>query len=101
MSASILGSTVRGVAEPAAGTGVLNLLMVGQDESVEIGDVVQTSGIRSNNAGLQSLLPKGIPIGQVTSVSQSNISAPNKTIQITPFVDFHSIDQVLVLKVNA
>jgi rod shape-determining protein MreC len=100
VSAGILGTTVRGVAEPAAGTGVLNLLMVGQDETVETGQSVITTGIRSNSAGLKSLLPKGIPIGQVTSVSQSNISSPNKTIQVTPFVDFQSIDQVLVLKVH-
>jgi rod shape-determining protein MreC len=100
VSAVVLGTTVRGVAEPAAGTGVLNLLMVGQDENVQTGQSVLTSGIRSNNAGLQSLLPKGIPIGQVTSVSQSNVSYPNKTIQVTPYVDFQSIDQVLVLKVN-
>ena len=101
VSASVLGHhRSRGLAEPAAGTGVLNLLIVGQDEDVQTGQSVITSGIRSNNAGLKSLLPKGIPIGKVTSVSQSNVSYPNKTIQVTPFVDFQSINQVLVLKVN-
>ncbi len=100
VSARVLGTKVRGVAEPAAGTGVLNLLMVGQDESVQTGQTVVTSGIRSTSAGLKSLLPAGIPIGKVTSVSQSDSSYPNKTIQVTPFVDFQSIDQVLVLKVQ-
>jgi rod shape-determining protein MreC len=100
VSASVLGTTVRGVAEPAAGTGLLNLLMVGQDEDVQTGQSVITSGIRSNNAGLKSLLPRGIPIGKVTSVSQSNVSYPNKTIQVTPYVDFQSLNQVLVLKVH-
>ncbi len=101
VSVRVVNSTVRGVAEPAAGsTGQLNLLMVGQDENVQVGQVVQTSGILSNNRGLKALLPAGIPIGQVTSVSQSNIDFPNKTIQVTPFVDLQSIDAVLVLKVQ-
>jgi rod shape-determining protein MreC len=101
VSARIVNSTVRGVAEPSSGsTGVLSLLMVGQDKSVHAGQVVVTSGIHANSRGLQALLPAGIPIGQVTSVSQSDNSYPNKTIQVTPFVDFQSIDKVLVLKVQ-
>jgi rod shape-determining protein MreC len=101
VSARILNSTVRGVAEPSSGSnGVLSLLMVGQDENVQTGQVVVTSGIHANSRGLQALLPAGIPIGQVTSVSQSDNSYPNKTIQVTPFVDFQSIDKVLVLKVQ-
>jgi cell shape-determining protein MreC len=67
---------------------------------VKLGQVVVTAGLASNAQHLEALLPAGIPIGQVTGVSQSNESAPNKVIQVTPFVDFGSLDQVLVLKVQ-
>ena len=100
-SARILNSTVRGLVLPNSGDpGVLALKGVTQDEAVKVGGVVVTAGIQSRQ-GLRSLLPPGIPIGQVTSVSQTDLQEPNKEIQVSPFVDFQSIDHVLVLKVHS
>ena len=54
-----------------------------------------TATYRTNK--LQPLLPRGIPIGRVTNVSESDLSQ-QKTIQVTPFVDFQDLTDVLVLK---
>jgi len=99
-SARVLTTTVRGIVLPnSSDPGVLALQGVSQDEAVKTGGVVVTAGIQSRQ-GLQSLLPPGIPIGQITSVSQSDLTATSKTIQVTPFVDLQSLDHVLVLKVH-
>ena len=101
MSARVQGGSVRGVAVPSSGNpGVLDLQMVTQSEQVNPGQVVVTAGLQANSQHLQSLLPAGIPIGQVTSVSQTDLSAPTKDIQVTPFVDFGGLDRVLVLRVH-
>jgi len=101
VSAGIQSTNVKGLAEPNPGDpGVLDLKMVPMADVVKIGQVVITAGLASNAQNLKALLPAGIPIGQVTGVSQSNETAPNKEIQVTPFVDFGSLDQVLVLKVQ-
>jgi rod shape-determining protein MreC len=98
VSARVQGGTVHGLAMPSDGDpGVLSLKMVPQEEQVSTGQVVVTAGLQSGR--LQSLLPAGIPIGQITSVSQDE-NFPDKSIQVTPFVDFGSLDRVLVLKVQ-
>jgi cell shape-determining protein MreC len=56
--------------------------------------VIVTSGTRS--AQYPSLFPRGIQIGVVTSVGQSDTSL-YKQIQIEPFVDFSSLDAVTAL----
>ncbi|TMK69567.1 MAG: hypothetical protein E6G50_12100, partial [Actinobacteria bacterium] len=43
-----------------------------------------------------SLFPRGIPIGQVVSVGQTD-TAPYKSIQIQPYVNFGSLDSVIAL----
>ena len=100
VSARVQGGTVRGVAVPNPGNpGVLDLQMVPQAEQVKPNQVVVTAGLQANRQGLQALLPAGIPIGLVTSVSQSDLNDVYKGIEVTPFVDFGSLDRVLVLKV--
>jgi len=100
VSARVQGGTVRGVAVPNPGNpGVLDLQMVPQAEQVKPNQVVVTAGLQPNRQGLQALLPAGIPIGLVTSVSQSDLNDVFKGIEVTPFVDFGSLDRVLVLKV--
>jgi rod shape-determining protein MreC len=100
VSARLQGSTVHGVAMPSdADPGLLSLKMVPQEEQVSTGQVVVTAGLQANPQHLSSLLPAGIPLGQITSVSQDEL-ATTKTIQVTPFVDFGSLDRVLVLKVH-
>jgi rod shape-determining protein MreC len=100
VQAGVQGTSVKGLAVPNTGNpGILNLEMVPQADAVKIGQVIVTAGLGANSQNLKALLPPGIPIGQVTGVSQSNLNV-NKTIQITPFVDFGNLDQVLVLKVG-
>ena len=72
----------------------LELDRVSKDQDVRVGDTVVTAGWRSTK--LSSLYPKGIPIGVVTSVGQSDTDL-YKQVQVQPFADFSSIDAVIVL----
>ena len=45
---------------------------------------------------LQSLFPRNIPIGYVSSVSQTDTDI-YQNIQVQPFVDLSSLESVLVL----
>jgi rod shape-determining protein MreC len=84
-----------GVIRHGAGAGdSLILDRVPKDERVVRGDLVATSGRRFQL--LPSIYPRNIQIGVVTSVGQSDIDA-NQQIQVDPFVDFDSLDSVLVL----
>jgi rod shape-determining protein MreC len=67
---------------------------VTKDKIVNRGDVVVTAG--TQNARYPDLYPRGILIGTVGDVSQTNI-APFKQIQVNPFVDFSSLDSVVAL----
>ena len=77
-----------------ASASTLILDRVPKEEVVEVGDTVVTAGWRSSK--LASLYPKGIAIGEVTSVGQTDTD-PYKQVQVTPFADFASLDAVLVL----
>jgi rod shape-determining protein MreC len=67
---------------------------VPKEDRVEKDDVVVTSGRRFGL--LPSIYPRNIPIGMVTSVNQTDID-DSQQIQVDPFVDFSSLDSVLVL----
>ena len=77
----------------SAGSTLL-LDFVKKEDVVGLGDVVITAGWRSGR--LTSLYPRGIPIGRVTSVGQRDTDL-YKQIEVEPFVDFSSLDSVLVL----
>jgi rod shape-determining protein MreC len=68
---------------------------VTKDLVVTEGDLVVTAGTRSSK--YPSLYPRGIPIGRVTSVGQTD-TEPFKQIQVAPFADFGSLDSVIVLR---
>jgi len=68
---------------------------VGKDKRVDRGDLVVTAGKQSGKR-LSSFYPRGIPIGQVTKVGQTDVD-PFQDVQVMPFVDFTSLDYVLVL----
>ena len=72
----------------------LELDRVTKDKRVLVGDTIVTAGWRS--AKLSSLYPKGIPIGTVTSVGQTDTDL-YKQVQVQPFADFSSLDAVIVL----
>jgi rod shape-determining protein MreC len=83
-----------GLVRHGQGEGTLILDRVTKDRNVEAGDIIVTAGTRSRQ--YPSLFPRGIPIGIVTSVGQSD-TAPYKQIQIEPFVDFSALDAVTAL----
>jgi rod shape-determining protein MreC len=83
-----------GLVRHGQGEGTLILDRVTKDRNVEVGDIIVTAGTRSRQ--YPSLFPRGIPIGIVTSVGQSD-TALYKQIQIDPFVDFSALDAVTAL----
>jgi rod shape-determining protein MreC len=78
----------------ASPEGTLILDQVTKDQVVYRGDRVLTQGTLAG--GLPSIYPRGIPIGTVTHVGQSDIGN-YKDIQLSPFVDFSSLESVIVL----
>ena len=72
----------------------LRLDRVPKEQRIRPGDTIVTAGWRSPR--LSSLYPRGIPIGAVTSVGQTD-TYPYKQVQVEPFADFASLDAVLVL----
>ena len=84
-----------GVVRHARGTReTLVLDRVPKEDVVKVGDQIVTAGWRSGSLG--SLFPKGILIGEVTSVGQTDTDLYQQ-VQVDPSVDFGSLDAVLVL----
>lgn len=95
VSALDVKTDAAGVVMHASGAGsTLVLSFVAKEDKVEVGDTIATAGWRTKN--LSSLYPKGIAIGKVTSVGQSDTDL-YKHVQVQPFADFTSIDAVIVL----
>ncbi len=65
-----------------------------KDQVVDRGDVITTSGFRSGD--LTSLYPRGIPLGVVSSVSQTDTDIYKK-VQVDPYVDFANLEAVIIL----
>lgn len=95
VSALDLRTTATGIVLHARGTReTLVLDRVRKDDLVRVGDEVVTAGWSAG--ALSSLYPKGIPIGKVTSVGQTDTDSFQQ-VQVEPYVDFGSLDAVLVL----
>ena len=62
---------------------------ISQDQPLNVGDLVLTSGLGSN-------LPKGLVIGQVTAVHQQDIDTFQRA-QVRPAVDLGRLEMVLVI----
>jgi rod shape-determining protein MreC len=98
VSALVLQSGAAGIIRHGPSDGsALVLDRVGKDELVTEGDLVITAGWRTGN--LESLYPRGIPIGMVASVGQQDVDL-YKRIQVAPLVDFDSLAEVIVLVGN-
>jgi rod shape-determining protein MreC len=67
---------------------------VPKEKVVRRGDTISTAGRRFGRLG--SLFPQGIPIGSVKHVGQTDIENFQQ-IQVDPFVDFSSLDTLVVL----
>ncbi|HID88149.1 MAG TPA: rod shape-determining protein MreC [Anaerolineales bacterium] len=69
--------------------GTLRMLYIPQEEEVQVGDVVLTSG-------LAGTLPRGLVVGQVVSVEQKDIALFQEAV-IRPAVDYREVELVLVI----
>jgi rod shape-determining protein MreC len=95
VSAIVLESGAAGlVRHGPSDTSALVLDRVGKDEFVEEGNLVITAGWRSGK--LESLYPRGIPVGMVKSVGQQDVDL-YKRIQVAPLVNFDALAEVIVL----
>ena len=95
VSAVDLRTGAPGIVLHARGTReTLVLDRVRKQDVVRVGDEVVTSGWRAGP--LSSLYPKGIPIGKVTSIGQTDTDLFQQ-VQVDSFVDFGTLDAVLVL----
>ena len=90
-----LRTNAPGIVRHARGTReTLVLDRVRKAEVVKVGDELVTAGWRAS--GFSSLYPKGIPIGEVTSVGQTDTDLYQQ-VQVDPYVAFGGLDAVLVL----
>ena len=84
-----------GIVRHARGTReTLVLDRVQKEDVVKVGDELVTAGWSAS--GLSSLYPKGIPVGEVTSVGQTDTDLYQQ-VQVDPYIDFGALDAVLVL----
>jgi len=86
-------TAVTGLLQHGAGS-TLSLQRINKDQVVDKGDVIVTAGTLVRR--LPDLFPRNIPIGSVSSATNSDV-ATYKTIQVTPYVNFSSLDAVAVL----
>ena len=94
-SAIDLRTGATGIVRHARGTReTLVLDRVRKQDVVRRGNEIVTAGWRAG--ALSSLYPKGIPIGRVTSVGQTDTDLFQQ-VQVDPYVDFGALDAVLVL----
>ena len=97
-SAVDLRTGATGIVRHARGTReTLVLDRVRKEDLVRVKDEVVTAGWRAGV--LSSLFPKGIPIGRVTSVGQTDTDLFQQ-VQVDPYVDFGALDAVIVLVPN-
>jgi rod shape-determining protein MreC len=95
VSAIVLESGSAGIVRHGpSDSSALVLDRVGKDEFVEEGNLVITAGWRSGK--LESLYPRGIPVGMVKSVGQQDVDL-YKRIQVAPLVNFDALAEVIVL----
>jgi rod shape-determining protein MreC len=95
VSAIDLRSDATGIVRHGRGAGdTLIFDFVSKKEVVKKDDEIVTAG--STTSELASLYPRGIRIGEVTSVGQTDTD-PYKQVQIEPYVDVSSLRSVLVL----
>lgn len=88
ISAMVQSNRAQGMVVGSA-SGQVSLTLIRSSQSVNVGDVVVTSG-------LGGVFPKGLPIGKVTSV-QNNPGSLYLDIVVEPFAHTESFEEVLVI----
>jgi rod shape-determining protein MreC len=95
VSAEVMPVGANGTLRPAVGDpNDLQLDFVQKGRLIRRGQVVVTSGFRSGQ--LESLYPRGIPIGTVKAVSPNEIETYQR-VHVQPYPDFRRMDYVQVL----
>lgn len=98
VSAQVLPDGKFGVVRPKVGDpNDMQLQYLDKHTKVAKGDLVITSG--TTDQRLESLFPKGIPIGRVKRVDQNELDVYER-IHIQPFADFKRMEFVQVLRAN-
>jgi rod shape-determining protein MreC len=100
VSAQVLPDGKFGVVRPKVGNpNDMQLQYLDKNTKVKKGNVVITSGTVDPDHKLESLFPKGIPIGRVKRVDDEELDVYER-IHIEPFADFKRMDFVQVLRAN-
>jgi rod shape-determining protein MreC len=97
VSAEVMPKGVSGIVKPEIGGKDLILDFIPKNSQVRRGQVVVTSGFKSGE--LQSLFPRGIPIGKVGSVNQDQLEIYQR-VRVRPYADLRSMDFVQVITDN-
>jgi len=94
VSAQDLNTKATGIVSHGQGRSTLILDRVSKSQAVSPRDLIITQGWKFGK--LTSLYPRGIPIGVVTGASQNDVDLYWQ-VQLSPRVDFGSLQSVLVL----
>ncbi len=95
VSAQVVPNGAHGTVTPEVGnSGKLVLDFLEKNRRVTEGTIVITSG--STSSRLESLFPRGIPIGQVTDVDSDEVELFER-VHVKPFADVRGMDFVQVL----
>lgn len=97
VSAQVMPRGAAGIVKPQVGRpDDLLLDFIEKGKRVTEGTTVVTSGFTSSREGVESLFPRGIPIGRVTKVDLDEVDLYQR-VHIKPFADLRRIDYVQVL----
>ena len=97
VSGQVLPDGASGVVKPRIGdSNVLLLDFVQRGRGVKRGATVVTSGFRDPRSELESLFPRGIPIGRVKRVDNEELEV-YQSVHLEPFADLRRMDYVQVL----
>jgi rod shape-determining protein MreC len=95
VSAQLAPDGALGIVKPSVGDpNDMQLLYIGKNHPVTKGAKVVTSG--SAQGPLQSIYPRGIPIGEVSRVEPGELDL-YRTVHIRPWADFRRMDVLTVL----
>ena len=96
VSAQVMPGGADGIVRPKVGDpNDLLLDFVEKGGRIKTGQTVVTSGFRAS-PGLESLFPRGIPVGKVKKVDRSELDI-YQTVHIEPFAELKRMDFVQVL----
>jgi rod shape-determining protein MreC len=98
VSAEVMPKGVGGVVRPEIGGKDLILDYIPKGSRITKGEVVVTSGFK--DGALESLFPRGIPIGKVGSVNQDQLETYQR-VRVHPYADLRRMDFVQVVTSRA